>query len=134
MPPRLRQDLIDAIDAIYRSRLVAINTQTTGEKHSFDSVHFSYFNRFSKRVGHPLCHLFRFDCHQGDGIPTNQDPADVLPDRRRANTAWFVPWAGKELEDHIEEYQLLQETLEPVFLWIQSLVSVSFPFYSIQVL
>jgi len=59
---------------------------------------------------------------QGDGVPVNQDAADVHPDGTRSNMAKFVPRAGKELEQHLEEYQLLHESLEPVFVWIQSLV------------
>lgn len=57
-----------------------------------------------------------------------QGPADVLPDRRRHNSARFVPRASRELEAHYEEYQLLHEALEPVFIWIQSLVC-AFAFY-----
>jgi len=50
MPMALRRILIDTIDTIYRGRLKFVDSKKNGEKHVFDSIHFSYYNRYSKRV------------------------------------------------------------------------------------
>ena len=50
MPDPLRRELIDAIDSIYKDCFTIIDTQKAGPRHTFDSIHFSYYNRYSKRV------------------------------------------------------------------------------------
>jgi hypothetical protein len=60
----------------------------------------------------------------GGWCTSQSRPADTLPNGRRHNTSMFVPRAAKELEDYCEEYQLSHEALEPVFVWIQSLVNI----------
>lgn len=52
MPQQLRRDLIDTIDNVFRDRLTSSDSQKTGSAHTFDSIQFSFYNRYSKRVGH----------------------------------------------------------------------------------
>jgi hypothetical protein len=56
MPETLRRNLIDAVDTVYRGRLKSVDSKKNGERHVFDSIHFSYYNRYSKRVS--VCLLF----------------------------------------------------------------------------
>jgi hypothetical protein len=50
MPETLRRDLFDAIDSVFAGRCTMVDTRNAGSTHVFDSIHFSYYNRYSKRV------------------------------------------------------------------------------------
>jgi len=58
MPSSLRRNLIDTIDTVYCGRLNVVDSQKNGEMHVFESVHFSFYNRYSKRVSAHIFLLF----------------------------------------------------------------------------
>jgi hypothetical protein len=58
MPETLRRDLVDAIDSVFMGRFKKADTHGAGSTHVFDSIHFSYYNRYSKRVSqYSLCSI-----------------------------------------------------------------------------
>jgi len=128
MPDSLRKDVIDTIDCVYKGHLKHVDSKKNGEKHEFESIHFLYFNSYSKRVCEVLHYCtFLFNLIQGDNTPSNIDPAATTTEKgRRLNSARFIPRCSKEFEEHIDEYQLLHEALEPLFIWLQSIVCFSF--------
>ena len=63
--------------------------------------------------------------YQGDGVPGDTDPAGLhFPGKKKISTAQFVPRASKEMQEHSSEYEILHDGLEPIFKWIETVVSI----------
>src|SRR6266704_1871384 len=77
MPPHLCKRLLDTIDLAYRERVKHCDTKAANGKHVFGSIHFSYYNRYSKRVCFFLENGSITNIYQGDGLPS--DTAPVYP-------------------------------------------------------
>ena len=129
MPPHLRKCLMDTIDLAYRERVKHCDTKAANGKHVFGSIHFSYYNRYSKRVCFILENGLIINICQGDGVPGDTDPAGLhFPGKKKISTAQFVPRACKEMQEHSSEYEILHDGLEPIFKWIETVVSIFFLF------
>lgn len=127
MPESLCKDVIDAIDSTYGGCLKYVDSKKTAEKHTFESIHFLYFNSYSKHICDVLhYYTFLFNLAQDDNTPPDIDPAATTTENgRRLNTARFIPRCSKEFEEHVKEHQLLHEALEPLFIWLQTIVRFS---------
>ncbi len=85
MPPHLRKHLLDTIDLVYRERVKHCDTKAANGKHVFGSIHFSYYNRYSKRVCFFLENGSITNIYQGDGVPGDTDPAGLhFQERKRS--------------------------------------------------
>ena len=125
MPPHLCKRLLDTIDLAYRERVKHCNTKAANGKHVFGSIHFSYYNRYSKRVCFFLENGSITNIYQGNGVPGDTDPAGLhFPGKKKISTAQFVPRASKEMQEHSSEYEILHDSLEPIFKWIETVVSI----------
>ena len=61
---------------------------------------------------------------QGEGAPSNAEPWNLRKEGlRRPNTSTFTPHTSKELQQHTEEYQQLQDCFQDVFQWIHDTVN-----------
>jgi len=68
MPPHLRKRLLDTINLAYRERVKHCDTKAANGKHVFGSIHFFYYNRYSKRyvsflkMGQLLIYIRAIEC------------------------------------------------------------------------
>lgn len=54
MPEDIRINLMRDLNTIYKNGVYAKDTGVEGKKNDFQSIHFSYYNRYSTRVFFPL--------------------------------------------------------------------------------
>lgn len=69
--------------------------------------------------------LFIFlDTFQGQDCPSDQDPTTYHknPSKRKKNSSQFIPRSSKDIQQQPEEYLLLSECFEKVFLWFREVV------------
>ncbi|KAF8204514.1 hypothetical protein BJ912DRAFT_837188, partial [Pholiota molesta] len=80
----------------------------------FESVHFSWYNRYSKR---------------GDKVPIDIEPAahQRAGSSKQVKTAQCVPRTSKELQTHSTQYKLLEESFEDIFEWLATAVKQLIP-------
>lgn len=50
MPQDIRVNLMRDLNTIYTDAIRAKDTRAQGEMNDFESIHFSYYNRYSRRV------------------------------------------------------------------------------------
>jgi hypothetical protein len=74
-----------------------------------------------------------FPSFQGHKCPSNQNPTTFHknPSKRKKNSSQFIPRSSKDIQRHPEEYVLLSECFERVFLWLRDVVSGFVVKYSI---
>jgi hypothetical protein len=66
-----------------------------------------------------LLHVF-----QGQHCPSDQDPTTYHkdPSKGKKNSSQFIPRSSKDIQQLPEEYLLLCECFEKVFLWFRDVV------------
>ena len=116
MPPHLHKHLLDTINLAYRERVKHCDTKAANGKHIFGSIHFFYYNHYSKQVCFFLENGSTTNIYQGNGVPGDTDPAGLhFPGKKKVSTTQFVPRASKEMQKHSSEYEIFHNSLEPIF-------------------
>ncbi|TFK66319.1 hypothetical protein BDN72DRAFT_899963 [Pluteus cervinus] len=111
MPNHIRWRLFDLLLALFREAFKPVNTYDE-RKLVFAALHFSFYNRYS--------------VHGRDYDP-KQDPSTIQNNKKKVNTAQFIPRASRDLLNHPAKYGLLQQMLAPVFTWIDKTVEKYLP-------
>jgi hypothetical protein len=72
-----------------------------------------------------LLGLLTLSSIQGDECPPDQDPTTYHkdPSKRKKNSSQFIPRSSKDIQQHPEEYRLISECFEKIFLWLRGVVS-----------
>ncbi|KAF8168941.1 hypothetical protein BJ912DRAFT_924480, partial [Pholiota molesta] len=114
MPTELKEKAMRYLTAAYPENLVETDTWSAKHQHTFESVHFSWYNRYSKR---------------GDKVPIDIEPAahQRAGSSKQVKTAQCVPRTSKELQTHSTQYKLLEESFEDIFEWLATAVKQLIP-------
>jgi len=123
LPEHLRRPLLYHLELVYQDSLKPTDSR---REEGFGTLHFTFYNHYSSHVG---VRAFRFVCFsyffQGHQCPSDQDPTTFHknPSKRKKNSSQFIPRSSKDIQQHPEEYLLLSECLESVFIWLREVVS-----------
>ena len=118
MPEDIRRRLMRDLNIIYEQGIFNKDTQAEGERNDFESVHFSYYTRYSTRV-HLILQILNFVlifiCWvQGDNTPAESEPTTLRKEgKKKTHMSQSVPHPSQEMLEHSEEYKVLQTALAP---------------------
>ena len=141
MPEPLRKALMSIVKLTFPHTVKWCDSQSKGEEHTFEAIHFAWYNRYSAKVVTMSTFLNTFSINtfyfQGNEAPEGlYDDADGEPafifqeEGKKLNTFQTMPRTSSELQEYIEEYEMVCNAFEGVFEWFQEEVFNAFSFVS----
>lgn len=130
MPDVMRDTLYERLKAsfddidIFESRLPTSGDDQRDDR--FQTVHFSWWNRYGASVSHLSRDFHQADWYKGDMAPEDIHPHflnnETAKGSRKFNFTQTLPYLSRETSDHEQLYLNIQASLGDVFEWIETMV------------
>lgn len=130
MPMELRRDaLLHLRNAFERNVLEHTDSAKAGEKFTYPTLHFGWYNRCTKQVYISRSNIcFKLKFRKGKDVPPDIDPAGHRRQgkTKSSKTAQCQPFTTEELQENAKAYAILSECFKQMFEWLAAAVGTLF--------
>ncbi|KAF6752555.1 hypothetical protein DFP72DRAFT_904088 [Ephemerocybe angulata] len=114
MPDSIRGPVLDQMQLLFPDLIKDTDTKAEGIDQQFESMHFSFYNRYSQ--------------HANEATPMNADVSTIRKQgKNKVNSCCNVPRGSREYKDYPDERDAIYEAFEPLFHWISEKAQATLP-------